>query len=124
MNKFLSKFVLAPRIEVSIFEATLVFPEELGRRPPYHVLIHHLVQNESRNNLIATKVAEVLLQNRFPLLVPDRMDHLELLEQLVKKMSPNVEIVVLEGTLTNKQRRAAHARIAELRLGIFDRGRF
>jgi superfamily II DNA or RNA helicase len=102
--------------EVSIYETSIVFPEELGRQPPYHVLIHHLVQNESRNNLIATKVAEVLEQNRFPLLVSDRKDHLELLEQLVKKMSPEVEIVVLEGTLTNKQRREAHARIAELRL--------
>ncbi|NJL24807.1 MAG: hypothetical protein HC902_06330 [Calothrix sp. SM1_5_4] len=79
-------------------------------------MIHHLVQNESRNNLIATKVAEALEQNRFPLLVSDRKDHLELLEQLVKKMSPDVEIVVLEGTLTNKQRRGSLARIAELRL--------
>lgn len=102
--------------EVSIYETSLVFPEELGRQPPYHVLIHHLVQNQSRNHLIATKVAEVLEQNRFPLLVSDRKDHLELLEQLVKKMSPDVEIVVLEGTLTNKQRRGSLARIAELRL--------
>ncbi len=102
--------------EVSIYETSLVFPDELGRQPPYHVLIHHLVQNESRNHLIATKVAEVLEQNRFPLLVSDRKDHLELLEQLVKKMHPDVEIVVLEGTLTNKQRRGSLARIAELRL--------
>jgi superfamily II DNA or RNA helicase len=102
--------------EVSIYETSLVFPDELGRQPPYHVLIHHLVQNESRNRLIATKVAEVLEQNRFPLLVSDRKDHLELLEQLVKSMSPDVEIVVLEGTLTNKQRRGSLARIAELRL--------
>ncbi len=102
--------------DVSIYETTLVFPEELGRQPPYHVLIHHLVQNESRNTLIATKVEEVLAQNRFPLLVSDRKDHLELLEQLVIKMSPDVEVVVLEGALTNKQRRGAHARIAELRL--------
>jgi superfamily II DNA or RNA helicase len=102
--------------EVSIYETSLVFPDELGRQPPYHVLIHHLVQNESRNHLIATKVTEALEQNRFPLLVSDRKDHLELLEQLVKKMHPDVEIVVLEGTLTNKQRRGSLARIAELRL--------
>ncbi|HEY8271542.1 MAG TPA: DEAD/DEAH box helicase family protein [Pseudobdellovibrionaceae bacterium] len=101
--------------EVSIYETSLVFPDELGRQPPYHVLIHHLVQNESRNHLITTKVAEVLEQNRFPLLVSDRKDHLDLLEQLIKKMSPDVELVVLEGTLTNKQRRGALARIAELR---------
>lgn len=102
--------------EVSIYETSIVFPDELGRQPPYHVLIHHLVTNESRNHLIGTKVAEVLEQNRFPLLVSDRKDHLEALEKLVSKMCADVEIVVLEGTLTNKQRRGAYARIAELRL--------
>jgi superfamily II DNA or RNA helicase len=102
--------------EVSIYETSLVFPEELGRQPPYHVLIHHLVQNESRNQLIATKVAEALGQNRFPLLVSDRKDHLEILEKLVKTLHPDAEIIVLDGTLTNKQRRGSLARIAELRL--------
>jgi len=102
--------------EVSIYKTSLVFPDELGRQPPYHVLIHYLVQNESRNHLIATKVTEVLEQNRFSLLISDRKDHLELLKQLVKKIHPNVEIIVLEGTLTNKQRRGSLARIAELRL--------
>ena len=101
--------------EVSIYETSLIFPDELGRQPPYHVLIHHLVQNESRNHLIAAKVSEALGHNRFPLLVSDRKDHLELLEQLIQKMCPDVELVVLEGTLTNKQRRGALARIAELR---------
>ena len=102
--------------EVTIYETSLVLPEELGRQPPYHVLIHHLVQNDLRNHLIAEKVAEVLAQNRFPLLVSDRKDHLEFLQQLIKKMSPDVELVVLEGTLTNKQRRGSLARLAELRL--------
>ncbi len=102
--------------EVSIYETSLVFPEGLGRQPPYHVLIHHLVQNEARNNLIATKVTEVLEQNRFPLLVSDRKDHLELLQQLIKSMNPDVELVVLEGTLTNKQRKTAFERITEFKL--------
>lgn len=102
--------------EVSIYETALAFPDELGRQPPYHVLIHHLVQDNSRNQLIASKVAEVLEQNRFPLLVSDRKDHLERLEQLVKNLSHDVEIVVLEGALTNKQRRGYLARVAELRL--------
>jgi len=102
--------------EVSIYETSLVFPDELGRQPPYHVLIHHLVQNESRNHLIAVKVAEVLEQDRFPLLVSDRKDHLELIGQLIEKMRPEVELVVLEGTLTNRQRKKALSRIAELRL--------
>jgi superfamily II DNA or RNA helicase len=80
------------------------------------VLIHHLVQNEARNNLIASKVTEMLEQNRFPLLVSDRKDHLELLQQLIKTMNPDVELVVLEGTLTNKQRKTAFEKITEFKL--------
>ncbi len=102
--------------EVSIYETTLVFPDELGRQPPYHVLIHHLVQNEARNILIASKVTEVLELKRFPLLVSDRKDHLELLEKLIKQMNPEVELVVLEGTLSNKQRKSALKKIDEFRL--------
>lgn len=102
--------------EVSIFETSIVFPDELGRQPPYHVLIHHLVQNESRNHLIAAKVTQALDQDRFPLLISDRKDHLELLGNIIRLARPDVEQVVLEGTLTNKQRRTALARISELRL--------
>jgi superfamily II DNA or RNA helicase len=102
--------------EVSIYETALVFPDELGRQPPYHVLIHHLVQNEARNILIASKVTEVIELKRFPLLVSDRKDHLELLEKLIKQMNPEVELVVLEGTLSNKQRKSALKKIDEFRL--------
>lgn len=101
--------------EVSIYETSIVFPDELGRQPPYHILIHHLVQSEARNHLITAKVAEVIEQSRFPLLISDRKDHLEILEQLIKKASAEVEIVVLEGTLTNKQRRDSLGRVTELR---------
>ncbi len=102
-HEILTSEVSALPKEVSIHETMLVFPEELGRQPPYHVLIHHLVQNEIRNKLIATKVTEALMQNRFPLLVSDRKDHIELLQQQIKTMNPDVELVILEGTLTNKQ---------------------
>ncbi|MCB0351692.1 MAG: DEAD/DEAH box helicase, partial [Bdellovibrionales bacterium] len=101
--------------EVSIYETSIVFPDELGRQPPYHILIHHLVQNESRNQLIAAKVTEALDQERFPLLISDRKDHLDLLGNIIRSSRPGVEQVVLEGTLTNKQRRTSLARISELR---------
>jgi superfamily II DNA or RNA helicase len=101
--------------EVSIFETSLVLPEEIGNRPPYHILIHYLVQNESRNKLIATKVADALEGRRFVLLVSDRKDHLELIGELIHSQSPEVERVVLEGTLSAKERRTALARIHELR---------
>ena len=58
---------------------------------------------------------ETLEQNRFPLLVSDRKDHLEILEKLIKEVSIDVEIVVLDGSLTNKQRRESLSRVAELR---------
>jgi superfamily II DNA or RNA helicase len=102
--------------EVTIHETSMVFPEELGRQPPYHVLIHHLISNESRNRLIATKVSTALREDRFPLLVSDRKDHLEALGQLISQMNPEVELVALEGAMTTKQRRAALARLDELKI--------
>lgn len=101
--------------EVSIHETSLVFPGELGRQPPYHALIHYIVQNESRNRLIASKVSAALAEGRFVLLISDRKDHLESLGQLIAKSNTEVELVVLEGTMTTKQRRQALARIGELR---------
>ncbi len=101
--------------EVTIHETSLVFPEELGRQPPYHVLIHHLVSNESRNRLISSKVSKALDQNRFPLLVSDRKDHLDMLGQMILPMNPDVELIVLEGVMSTKQRRAALAKLDELK---------
>lgn len=102
--------------EVTIYETSLVFPDELGRQPPYHVLIQHLVQNEARNKLIANKVFESLEQDRFTLLISDRKDHLELIGKLIKDKTFDSEIIVLEGTLTARQRREALAQIQDLRL--------
>ncbi len=48
-------------------------------------------------------------------MISDRKDHLELLGNIIRLARPDVEQVVLEGTLTNKQRRTALARISELR---------
>jgi len=101
--------------EVSIHETGLIFPEELGRQPPYHVLIHHLVQSESRNQLITDKVSSALDQSRFILLISDRKDHLELLNQLIKQKNSTVKVVVLDGNLSAKNRRQALAQITELR---------
>ncbi len=101
--------------EVSIHETSLVFPEELGRQPPYHVLINYLVLNEKRNILISNKVTEALRANRFPLLVSDRKDHLDLLGGLIKTANSTGELIVLDGTLTNKQRLTSLAQITELR---------
>lgn len=101
--------------EVSIYETSVVFPEELGRQPPYHVLIHYIVKNEARNRLIAIKVADALSKDRFVLLISDRKDHLESLGKIVIQLNSGIELITLEGTLSNKQRRIALDRINELR---------
>lgn len=102
--------------EVSIYETSIVFPEELGRQPPYHVLVHHLVNDDNRNNLIATKTKESIDKNRFPLLISDRKDHLEKLASILKQLCPETEIISLEGSLTNKQRKSAINKIDELQI--------
>lgn len=102
--------------KVEIHETGLTFPEELGRHPPYHVLIQYLVQNESRNHMIASKTLKAIEENRFPLLVSDRKEQLEILGRLIKGGSPTADIIVLEGTLSAKQRRQALAQISESRI--------
>lgn len=101
--------------DVYIFETSLVFPEELGRQPPYQVLINYLIQNEKRNFLIAGKTTEVIQNGRFPLLVSDRKDHLEILSILIEEKNPTVELVLLDGDLTNKQRKNELTKIDDCR---------
>lgn len=71
--------------------------------------------NESRNKLIAEKTGQALSTNRFPLLVFDRKEHLDVLGALIKESNPNVELILLGETLTNKQRKTAFNKIKDAR---------
>lgn len=102
---------------VTIYETGFRLPQEMSDRPAYHELIHHLTANVSRNELIAQHAIQVIESDRFPLLISDRKEHLDVLALIIKenvKIS-DFEIVRLDGDLSSKQRRLALEKLHDLK---------
>jgi superfamily II DNA or RNA helicase len=106
---------------VKIFETGFRTPDDVGPRPPYHVLIHLLTNDPGRNSKIAKLAVDSILDKRFPLLISDRKEHLDVLAKLIDTefsatgTGETLEIVRLDGDLTGKQRRAAIEQIHTIR---------
>jgi superfamily II DNA or RNA helicase len=103
---------------VTIHETGFKTPAEAGHRPPYHVLIHCLTNDLSRNQRIADLTIKTFADKSFPLLISDRKDHLDLLQTLIKERATGavpIEIVRLDGDLGVKQRRIAIEQLATFR---------
>jgi superfamily II DNA or RNA helicase len=92
---------------VHFYETGFKIPEELGQKPPYHLLIQHLVTDLKRNQIIADLAVNAINKNRVPILISDRKDHLDLLSNLISTKSPELKIVQLDGDLTGKKRKLA-----------------
>ncbi|NCN40846.1 DEAD/DEAH box helicase family protein [bacterium] len=94
---------------VTIHETGFRLPSELGERPPYHELIHHLTSDVDRNQFVAQQAVSTLRDGRFPLLISDRKEHLDVLSLIITESAniENLEVVRLDGDLTLKQRRNA-----------------
>jgi hypothetical protein len=100
---------------VEIHETNLRLSADLGPQPPYHVLMECLVSDSVRNGLIADLTVQSLKEKRFPLVISDRKEHLDLLASAVRERFQDFELVRLDGDLSPKQRRDAIARIHERR---------
>ena len=103
---------------VTIHETGFRVPTEAGQKPPYHVLIHYLINDPFRNRRIADLAAKAVGEMSFPLLISDRKDHLDILQAMIKEKaatSTPIEIIRLDGDLTSKQRRIAIDHIGSLR---------
>lgn len=99
---------------VNFYETSFKTPDELGPRPPYHLLVQYLVTDLKRNKMIADLTIQAVHQNKIPLFVSDRKDHLDLLHDLIKAQSPYLKIIRLDGDLSNKQRKMAISEIETL----------
>jgi superfamily II DNA or RNA helicase len=108
---------LALKKLVTIHETGFRVPSEIGDKPAYHELIHHLTADIKRNELIARHTIESLNANRFPLLISDRKEHLDVLALIIGETvaTTGVEIVRLDGDLTSKQRKQAIERLHAIR---------
>lgn len=64
---------------VIVRETSFTIQEGEAQQTPLHQIWEHLVHDTTRLSLIARDVAEALEEGRFPLILSDRRDHLELL---------------------------------------------
>lgn len=69
-----------------IRETSFCLPTDAPPQPAIHQIWEWLVHDQDRIQLVATDVMEALKQKRFPLILSDRKDHLELLyNEICKK---------------------------------------
>jgi superfamily II DNA or RNA helicase len=71
-----------------------------------------LVQDESRNDMIFNDLLKALEMGRSPLLLTERVEHLELFEKRLRRLDKN--IVVLKGGMGAKQRKALAEQIKNI----------
>ncbi|OPG15400.1 hypothetical protein [Ferroacidibacillus organovorans] len=86
----------------------LKLPDSDGETP-IQQLYALLSQDESRNNMIFVDLLKALEIGRSPILLTDRIDHLEYFETKLKGFAKI--IIVLRGDMGKKQRQAIQARI-------------
>jgi superfamily II DNA or RNA helicase len=74
-----------------------------------HNAIHHiykaLLQNDERNQIIFEDVMKAIQNNRFPVILTERKEHLERLKGLMEKKIKN--LIIMRGGMGKKQRKAA-----------------
>jgi superfamily II DNA or RNA helicase len=102
---------------VTIHETGFKLPAEIKEQVPYHMLMHYLTSNVERNKLIAKHAIEALTNNRFPMLISDRKEHLDVLSLIISETAniSGLEMIRLDGDLTAKKRRLALEKLLELR---------
>ncbi|OFZ51946.1 MAG: hypothetical protein A2381_01425 [Bdellovibrionales bacterium RIFOXYB1_FULL_37_110] len=94
--------------KVILKETGFILPEVLSIKPAYHIMAHHLVNDLKRNEIITNDVISTLRENRFPLLISDRKDHLEQLSNLIVSKanteSIKISLFKINGGLSHKTR--------------------
>jgi len=91
--------VLSKRVLVR--ETGFRTPESAGLKAPIHVIWHYLVTDAARTEMIAADVVRTLLQERVPLVISDRKDHLQSLSEEIKKQvcETPVHVFRLDGAM-------------------------
>ena len=101
---------------LNVRQTTFRVPDELGQKPPYHLIAELLATDEARNTMIADDVVAVLGRGRFSLVLADRKGQIKTLESMVRKASDGMYgIFCLEGLMSPKRRRQMLADISTAR---------
>ena len=102
--KISSGHFIAKRVVVR--ETDLRLSENLGLRPPIHLVWNELTADVGRLELIARDAIESVKAGRFPLVISDRKEHLVALEKVIINLFNPIRIFRLEGTQGKKVRKA------------------
>jgi superfamily II DNA or RNA helicase/very-short-patch-repair endonuclease len=87
-------------------------PPDSNKRQEFQALYQELVVDTARNRRIADDVVDAVKSGRSPLVLTERNDHLDGLEQLIASDVPH--LVVLRAGMGKKQRRAIADRLAAI----------
>lgn len=91
---------------VAVKETNFKLSQDLGHRPPIHIVWDQLTADIGRQKLIAKDVIDSVAALRFPLVISDRKEHLEALEKEITNLSSSVRVLRLEGGMGKKARKA------------------
>jgi hypothetical protein len=91
-------------------------------RLEFQQLVENLVLDEERNRLICSDIVSAFVENRFPLVLTERTEHLRTLASLLAPSIPN--IVILQGGMGRKALRSELARLNQASRVVLATGRF
>jgi superfamily II DNA or RNA helicase len=91
-------------------ETGIVLPDH--QDAPHHEILHTLMVNANRNQLIINDVIQALTEKRFPLILTERREHLELLHGMLEKVVKNT--IVLHGGKSAKDREAIMQQLKDI----------
>ena len=78
---------------------------EADRYTAIHEIYKSLLQSDERNQMIVTDVMSAIKNNRFPVILTERKQHLETLKSLLENKIQN--LIIMKGGMGKKQRQAA-----------------
>lgn len=99
---------------VTIRETGFRLPEDVGPKPPYHVIAHLITTDAKRNAMIVSDLLAAIKSKRFPLVISDRKDQIEVLMELAAKDKDLAltRMRRLDGGMSPKERRETLEQIA------------
>ena len=77
-----------------------------------HQIYESLINSIDRNKMIVKDIMEVVLKNRFPVILTERKEHLEILKKLLENKIEH--LIVMKGGMGKKQRAAAKNALEEI----------
>ena len=93
--------------EVIVRETSFRMPAsfEADQYTAIHEIYKSLLQSDERNQVIVSDVMNAIKNNRFPVILTERVEHLETLKGLLENKITN--LIVMKGGMGKKQRQAA-----------------